>query len=171
METACGVLLAMLGGIMAGNCMVPLKYQRKWQWENIWVVFSLVALILLPWTLAFYRVPNLTAVYAHVPVGNFVMPLLYGAGWGVAQVLFGLAVVHIGMALSFAITIGLSAALGTLVPICCSTPGFSSRAMAPCFCSAWSSCSPVSLFAVGQVGVARKNSKARPPIPQHGPIL
>jgi L-rhamnose-H+ transport protein len=117
METGLGVLLAMLGGIMAGNCMVPLKYQRSWRWENTWVVFSLVALILLPWSLAFYRVPNLTTVYAHVPVGNFVMPFLYGAGWGVAQVLFGLAVVHIGMALSFAITIGLSAALGTLVPI------------------------------------------------------
>jgi L-rhamnose-H+ transport protein len=117
METGFGVLLAMLGGIMAGNCMVPLKYQRRWRWENIWVVFSLVALVLLPWTLAFYRVPNLSAVYANVQFGNFVMPFLYGAGWGVAQVLFGLAVVHIGMALSFAITIGLSAALGTLVPI------------------------------------------------------
>jgi len=35
----------------------------------------------------------------------------------VAQVLFGLAVLRIGMALSFATTIGLSAALGTLVPI------------------------------------------------------
>jgi L-rhamnose-H+ transport protein len=117
METGFGVLLAMLGGIMAGNCMVPLKYQRNWRWENTWVVFSSVALILLPWSLAFDRVPTLTTVYAHVPVGDFVMPFLYGAGWGIAQVLFGLAVVHIGMALSFAITIGLSAALGTLVPI------------------------------------------------------
>ena len=123
METSLGVFLATLGGIMAGNCMVPLKYQRKWQWENIWVVFSLVALILLPWTLAFYRVPNLATVYAHVQFGNFVMPFLFGAGWGVAQVLFGLAVVHIGMALSFAITIGLSAALGTLVPILLQHPG------------------------------------------------
>jgi L-rhamnose-H+ transport protein len=133
METAFGALLAMLGGIMAGNCMVPLKYQRKWQWENIWVVFSLVALILLPWTLAFYRVPNLTAVYAHVPVGNFVMPFLYGAGWGVAQVLFGLAVVQIGMALSFAITIGLSAALGTLVPILLQHPGVLATGHGPVF--------------------------------------
>jgi L-rhamnose-H+ transport protein len=117
METSFGVVLAMIGGIMAGNCMVPLKYQRNWRWENTWVVFSLVALVLLPWTLAFYRVPNLSAVYANTRVDNFITPFLFGAGWGVAQVLFGLAVVYIGMALSFAITIGLSAALGTLVPI------------------------------------------------------
>jgi L-rhamnose-H+ transport protein len=117
METGLGVLLAMLGGVMAGNCMVPLKYQRRWRWENTWVVFSLVALVLLPWILAFCRVRNLPAVYANTQFGSFVVPFLYGAGWGIAQVLFGLAVVYIGMALSFAITIGLSAALGTLVPI------------------------------------------------------
>jgi L-rhamnose-H+ transport protein len=45
------------------------------------------------------------------------MPFLFGAGLGVAQVLFGLAALCVGMALSFATTIGLGAALGTLVPI------------------------------------------------------
>jgi L-rhamnose-H+ transport protein len=112
-----GVLLAVAGGLMVGNCMVPLNYLRRWRWENAWVVFSLVALVLVPWALAFLRVPNLLSVYAHVKLGSFVTPFLYGAGWGVAQVLFGLAVIRVGMALSFAITIGLSAGLGSLVPI------------------------------------------------------
>jgi len=102
---------------MAGNCMVPLNYLRRWRWENAWIVYSVVALIIAPWTLAFFRVPNLLGVYGSVRIGDFMMPFLYGTGWGVAQVLFGLAVLRIGMALSFATTIGLSAALGTLVPI------------------------------------------------------
>lgn len=117
MNTELGVLLAMAGGVMVGNCMVPLNYLRSWRWENAWIVFSLVALLILPWSMAFLRVPHLLSVYAHVDGSSFVMPFVYGAGWGVAQVLFGLAVVRIGMALAFAITIGLSAALGTLVPI------------------------------------------------------
>jgi L-rhamnose-H+ transport protein len=116
-NTVFGVLIAMLGGFMAGNCMVPLKYLRRWRWENAWIVFSLVALIVVPWTLAFFRVPDLMGVYAGVNIGAFIMPFLYGAGWGVAQVLFGLAVLRIGMALSFATTIGLGAALGVMVPI------------------------------------------------------
>jgi L-rhamnose-H+ transport protein len=116
-ETELGVLIAMLGGFLAGNCMVPLKYLRRWRWENAWIVFSLVALILIPWILAFVRVPDLMGVYANVKISDFAMPFLYGAGWGVAQVLFGLAVLRIGMALSFATTIGLGAALGTMVPI------------------------------------------------------
>jgi L-rhamnose-H+ transport protein len=117
MGTVLGILLAMAGGVMVGNCMVPLKYLRRWRWENAWVVFSLVALVLIPWSLAFLRVPHLLAVYSSVNRSNFLMPFLYGAGWGIAQVLFGLAVVRVGMALAFAVTIGLSAALGTLVPI------------------------------------------------------
>jgi L-rhamnose-H+ transport protein len=117
MGTAFGVVLAMIGGVMVGNSMVPIKYLRRWHWENAWIVFSLVALVILPWSLAFLRVPHLIAVYSAMDRNSFIMPFLFGAGWGIAQVLFGLAVVRVGMALAFAVTIGLSAALGTLVPI------------------------------------------------------
>jgi hypothetical protein len=38
MGTALGVLLAMLGGFLSGNCMVPLEYLRRWRWENAWII-------------------------------------------------------------------------------------------------------------------------------------
>ena len=117
MNTELGAALALTGGVMVGNCMLPLNYLRSWRWENAWIVFSIVALLVLPWGLAFLRIPHLLNVYSQVNASSFLMPFLYGAGWGIAQVLFGLAVVRVGMALAFAITIGLSAALGTLVPI------------------------------------------------------
>jgi L-rhamnose-H+ transport protein len=117
MGSELGIVLAVAAGLMVGNCMLPLNYLRKWRWENAWIIFTLVALVLVPWTLAFLRVSNLLSVYSNVNSASFMIPLLFGAGWGVAQVLFGLAVIRAGMALSFAITIGLSAALGSLVPI------------------------------------------------------
>jgi L-rhamnose-H+ transport protein len=40
-----------------------------------------------------------------------------GAAWGVAQVLFGLALEKIGISLTFSIVLGLSAAMGGLVPL------------------------------------------------------
>jgi L-rhamnose-H+ transport protein len=43
-------------------------------------------------------------------------PFLFGMGWGVAQVLFGLAVVRLGMALGFTLVVGLGTAFGTLIP-------------------------------------------------------
>ena len=117
MGSGLGIFLAVAAGLMVGNCMLPLNYLRKWRWENAWIIFTLVALVLVPWTLAFLRVPNLFSVYSNVSTASFMIPFLFGAGWGVAQVLFGLAVIRAGMALSFAITIGLSAALGSLIPI------------------------------------------------------
>ena len=117
MGSELGIVLAVAAGLMVGNCMLPLNYLHKWRWENAWIIFTLVALVLVPWTLAFLRVSNLLSVYSNVNSASFMIPLLFGAGWGVAQVLFGLAVIRAGMALSFAITIGLSAALGSLVPI------------------------------------------------------
>jgi len=117
MGSELGILLAVAAGLMVGNCMLPLNYLRRWRWENAWIIFTLVALVLVPWALAFLRVPNLLSVYGQVDSASFMIPFLYGAGWGVAQVLFGLAVIRAGMALSFAITIGLSAGLGSLVPI------------------------------------------------------
>ncbi len=117
MGSELGIALAVGAGIMVGNCMLPLNYLRRWRWENAWMIFTLVALVLMPWALAFLRVPNLLSIYSHVNSASFMIPFLFGAGWGVAQVLFGLAVLRAGMALSFAITIGLSAGLGSLVPI------------------------------------------------------
>ena len=43
-------------------------------------------------------------------------PFFFGMGWGVAQVLFGLAVVRLGMALGFTLVVGLGTAFGTLIP-------------------------------------------------------
>jgi L-rhamnose-H+ transport protein len=44
-------------------------------------------------------------------------PLLFGAGWGVAQILFGISVLRLGMGVGYAVIVGLGAVLGTLVPL------------------------------------------------------
>jgi L-rhamnose-H+ transport protein len=52
-----------------------------------------------------------------LPASAFVAPLVFGFGWGIAQVLFGLSIARLGMALGYAIIVGLGAVLGTLVPL------------------------------------------------------
>jgi L-rhamnose-H+ transport protein len=112
-----GIGLTMLAGIMSGNCMLPSKFARRWRWENLWLIFSIVSLLILPWALAFAEVHSLLAVYRGLPLGVFVAPLLLGAGWGVAQVLFGTSVRRLGLCLGYAIIVGLGAVFGTLVPL------------------------------------------------------
>jgi L-rhamnose-H+ transport protein len=45
------------------------------------------------------------------------VPFLFGIGWGIAEVLFGISVVRLGLGLAYAIIVGLGALLGTLVPL------------------------------------------------------
>lgn len=112
-----GILLILVAGVMAGDCMLPLKFSRKWQWENTWLIFSVVSLVVLPWLLALIFVQHLFQAYASLTASQFAVPILFGAGWGVAQVMFGISIQRLGLALAYAIVIGLGTLLGTLVPL------------------------------------------------------
>ena len=112
-----GIGLTMIAGLMSGNCMLPMKFVHSWKWEHIWLVFSVVSLLVIPWALAFGLVGNLFATYQALSLGQLAIPFSFGVGWGVAQVLFGISVARLGLALAYAIIVGLSALLGTLVPL------------------------------------------------------
>ncbi|HEY2471519.1 MAG TPA: L-rhamnose/proton symporter RhaT [Terracidiphilus sp.] len=62
-----GLLLTLIAGVLSGNCMLPMKFAKRWPWEGIWLVFSIVSLAILPWSLAIARVKDLHAVYAALP--------------------------------------------------------------------------------------------------------
>ena len=112
-----GIALALLAGLMSGNCMLPLKFNRRWKYENTWLVFSVVSLVLLPWALALGLVDHIFETYRSLSWFQIAVPFLFGIGWGIAQVLFGISVVRLGLGLAYAIIVGLGALLGTLVPL------------------------------------------------------
>jgi L-rhamnose-H+ transport protein len=112
-----GLTLTLPAGLLSGNCMLPMKFAKRWPWESVWFVFSVVSLLILPWLLAFATIGNPITIYAGLPADVFLAPVLFGAGWGVAQILFGLSVTRLGMALGYSIIVGLGALLGTLIPL------------------------------------------------------
>lgn len=112
-----GITLILLAGVMAGDCMLPLKFNRSWRWENTWLIFSLVSLVVLPWTLALTMVHHLFQAYIELTAYQFAIPFVFGGGWGIAQVLFGISIQRLGLALAYAIVVGLGTLLGTLVPL------------------------------------------------------
>jgi L-rhamnose-H+ transport protein len=111
-----GIGFSVLGGVLVGNCMLPLKRIRTWPWECSWLIFSIVSLVLVPWAMAWLTLPHWPSLYLSVNRSQILPPFLFGLGWGVAQVLFGLAVVRLGMALGFTLVVGLGTVLGTLIP-------------------------------------------------------
>lgn len=116
-DTGTGIALLVAAGVMNASFTLPMKFTRKWAWENTWAVWTVWALLILPAIVAYATVTNLGTVYSQAGVQNVILVALCGLAWGVAQVLFGLAVNAIGIALGFAIVLGLSAAIGSLLPL------------------------------------------------------
>jgi L-rhamnose-H+ transport protein len=112
-----GAVLVVLGGLLHGSFAVPMKRMPKWPWENTWLVYSVVGLIVFPWALAMATVPLLGQVYSRVPASTLALVALCGFGWGLGSTLFGLGISRIGIALGFAIILGITSSVGSLLPL------------------------------------------------------
>lgn len=124
-----GLSLAILGGGLQGGMLWPMKYMDKWEWENSWLGFTVAAYLLAPWVLAFWSVPGLLDALARVTPKTMAVTLLFGLGWGLGTVLFGLGIAIVGLGLGYAIIMGLTVSVGTFVPLLVLAPeeAFSDR--------------------------------------------
>ena len=101
---------------MEGLFPLPLKLTPKWSWENIWGSGSLAALVLAPLPLLWLTVPHFAEIYASIPGWTIVSTILFGAGWGVGGIFFGLGVAELGVSLGTSSIMGLIAIGGSVVP-------------------------------------------------------
>ena len=117
MNTLAGSALTILAGVMQGAFPLPMKYASKWRWENTWCAFALWGFVILPWLLAFVTIPDLVGVYAAASWKTLAAVTLFGAGWGIGTICFGIGVSMVGLALGLAVVNGMTGALGTLIPM------------------------------------------------------
>src|ERR1700758_3411754 len=103
LSTPAGVGLAIVAGLMSGNCMLPAKFLRSWRWENMWAVFSLFSLVVFPSALALCFVRHLGNAYGSLSPALLIAPVGFGMGWGIAQILFGISCARLGLGLAYAI--------------------------------------------------------------------
>jgi L-rhamnose-H+ transport protein len=111
------IVLVMLGGILNGSFAAPLKQMTGWRWENTWLVYAVAGLVIIPWAIAFATVPHLASVYQGSSWSSLIRVALFGFAWGIGSTLFGLGISRVGMALGFAIVLGITACFGSLLPL------------------------------------------------------
>jgi L-rhamnose-H+ transport protein len=112
-----GIFLALLAGILNGSFATPTKYTTRWKWENIWALWAFTAFFIVPWIIALATVPHLFGVYGNAGAQPLTLLVVFGAGYGIAAACFGLGVEALGIALNFAIALGISIAVGSLLPL------------------------------------------------------
>jgi L-rhamnose-H+ transport protein len=94
-----------------------MKYLRKRPFENIWLLYSTFAYLVLPWVFALATIPHLISTFEHTSTLTLGRTLLFGLGWGLAVITFGLGCELLGLAIGYAIILGLGACVGSLVPL------------------------------------------------------
>ncbi|MEN6535182.1 MAG: L-rhamnose/proton symporter RhaT [Bryobacteraceae bacterium] len=112
-----GITIVLLAGVFQGSCLVYAKWMRGWAWENYWLVFATFAYLISPWVLAFATVPHLAEVYSGVSLVLLLWVAMSGVGWGLGALTFGLGVEAVGLALAYAVILGVSATAGTAIPL------------------------------------------------------
>lgn len=114
-----GVIYHWIGGFASATNFIPFRGIKRWSWEVYWLIQGFAAWIVAPVVLASIFVPNLTGVlhtaYQQNP-GAFHYAILWGILWGMGGLTFGLAIRYLGIALGYAIALGLCTAFGTLIP-------------------------------------------------------
>lgn len=117
MEILLGISTVLLGGVLNGSFVAPLKKLPRWAWENSWLVYSVVGLLVIPWAVAWLTVPRLGEVLTGASPEVVQRVLGFGFGWGIGSVLFGLGIDRLGLAIGYGLILGLIAPIGTFYPL------------------------------------------------------
>jgi L-rhamnose-H+ transport protein len=109
--------LIIIAGIMMGCSVVPMKYAKRWRWENIWLLYVGFGQVVFPFILVALTVPNAWEIFDASKRSALASAILFGLGWGVGNVLAGLGYTMLGVGLGLSVVLGLTASIGSLIPL------------------------------------------------------
>src|SRR6266702_4783082 len=113
---ALGVVLHAIGGLAVASFYIPYKGVRGWAWETYWLVGGVFSWIVSPWAFSLTILPQTVEILRAADGAPLFWTFFFGVLWGVGGLTFGLTMRYLGIALGYAIALGLCAAFGTLVP-------------------------------------------------------
>lgn len=116
MEVINGVLYHAIGASSASLCYTPQKKVKGWSWQTYWLAQAAVCWLILPVLIAWLTIPQLGTVLREAPLGAMQRSFLLGAAYGIGGTAFGIAIRYVGFSLTYAIAVGISCVLGTLLP-------------------------------------------------------
>lgn len=116
MPVIAGVLLHAVGASCASLCYTPQKKVIHWSWQTYWLAQASICWLLLPLVVAWVTIPGLANVLREIPAQAMWKTFLLGMAYGIGGTAFGMAIRYVGFSLTYAIAVGISCVLGTLLP-------------------------------------------------------
>ncbi len=115
-----GIGLHSVGALFAASCYTPQKKTKLWAWEIYWISQATFAWFLLPLAgavLALLTMPDYFQFLSTCPKDVMLKSFLWGVVYGTGGLAFGLAIRYVGFSLTYSLAIGISATLGTILPL------------------------------------------------------
>lgn len=108
------LLPIIVAGLMNGSFAIPARHLPQNHTHTLWFYHSILGLGIIPWIMLAAFWPEIFQHYLHFPPLILACVLSSGLVFGLGQICFVHAISTIGMALSFAINLGLDVTIGSL---------------------------------------------------------
>ncbi|WP_310832580.1 L-rhamnose/proton symporter RhaT [Paenibacillus pedocola] len=112
-----GFLLLLLACFFQGSFGLGMKKYQPFSWEAFWAIFSVVGILLIPAVWTWIEVPNFVDYIRQTPADVLWIASFCGFLWGISSIMFGKAIDSIGVSLTYGVNMGISASLGSLIPL------------------------------------------------------
>src|SRR5438093_7961190 len=112
-----GLLVVVIAGLAVGTSPWPIKLMRHFQYEQWGFIAMLIGLIVAPWIVTLSFCPNALSAYKTVGSSVLLKSNLFSLCWGVANVLYLLCFVRIGVSLTNGILTGVGVSVGVIIPM------------------------------------------------------
>ena len=112
-----GVVWALFAGLMLGLYALPGKFTKDFQEENIWGLFFMLTMFVVPIGCTFAVMKGVDGIYGDAAVQTILPQMVVTSVlWGIGVMMWGKAIYHIGVSLGFSIFIGTVILVGSLLP-------------------------------------------------------
>jgi len=111
-----GIFFHSVGAAGASLCYTPQKKVKGWAWQTYWLAQAAVCWFILPLVVAWMTIPDLFNVLHEAPSSAMWHSFFYGMAYGIGGTAFGMAIRYVGYSLTYAIAVGISCVIGTLLP-------------------------------------------------------
>lgn len=106
------IFAAVCGGIFA----IPIKFRRRFELENLYVIAASITMIAVPFLLAPIVLPHWTDAIAQPGLAVIWRGLGFGFAWGIGAITFGYSISMVGLSLGYAVIMGINTAVGSILP-------------------------------------------------------
>jgi L-rhamnose-H+ transport protein len=112
-----GVLVVVLSGLIVGTSPWPIKCMKRFEYEHWGFTSTLVGMLLAPWAFTFWACPDALGAFREVGPWVLLKASVFSLCWGIANILYMLCFVKIGVSLANGILAGVGISMGVVTPM------------------------------------------------------